>query len=187
MSDQHPPQQPHGEQPQQPYGQPQYGQQAPAGYYQQGPPPKKKHTLRNVLLILALLFVLVVGGCIALIGGAANEIDKAIKDEEANDKPKDVSVGKAFTHDDFEVESGWKVVNEEFGGATIEGLRVTNSASEERTAQLSFRFYKGNENLAEVECSSNQLQADETSKMDCFSFDGDFPKGFDSVRVADSW
>jgi hypothetical protein len=42
-------------------------------------PPKKKHTLRNVLLVILLLFVLAIGGCMALIAGAANEVDKASK------------------------------------------------------------------------------------------------------------
>jgi len=167
--------------PQQPYP-----QQPPPGYYG-GPPPKKKHTVRNVLLVLLALMVLFVGGCIALIGGAANEIDKAIKEEEANDKPQVVTEGKAFTHDDFEVEGGWSVERDGMGGVTIEGLRATNGADEERSALLSFRFYRGNENLAEVECSSNQLQPDEVSAMDCFSFDGEFPEDYDEIRVADSF
>ena len=55
--------------------------QQPPGYYQQGPPPKKKHTVRNVVLVLLGLGILLFAGCIALIGGAANEIDKAIKEE----------------------------------------------------------------------------------------------------------
>lgn len=159
----------------------------PQGSYQQGPPPKKKHTVRNVLLILGLLFILMVGGCIALIGGAANEIDKAVKEEEENDKPRDVSAGKAFEHDGFKVDAGWEVTKEQFGGATITKLRVTNDSDEERSAMLSFRFYKGKENLGEIECSSNQLQAGESSKMDCFSLDSEFPTGYKKIRVADSW
>lgn len=180
----HNPDQPHGQHQQQGgYAQPPQG---PAQGYAPPPPPKKKHTLRNVLLGLTLLFILVIGGCMALLGGAANEIDKAIKEEEANDKPVEVSEGKAFTHDEFEVEAGWTVAREA-GGVTIKDLRVTNVADEARSALLSFRFYKGNENLAEVECSSNQLQADEVSAMDCFSFDGKFPAGYDTIKVADSF
>jgi hypothetical protein len=149
--------------------------------------PKKKHTVRNVLLAIIGVFILFVGGCFALVGGAANEIDKAIQEEEANDKPVAVEEGKAFTHDGFEVTGGWKVANDGLGGATIKGLSVTNTADEERTALLSFRFYKGKTNLAEVECSSNQLQADESSSLDCFSTDTKFPKGYNEIRVADSF
>jgi hypothetical protein len=51
-----------------------YPQQPPPGHY--GPPPKKKHTVRNVILVLLGLGVLGLGGCMALIVGAGNEVDK---------------------------------------------------------------------------------------------------------------
>jgi hypothetical protein len=159
--------------------------QPPQGYYQPGPPPKKKHTVRNILLVLVLLFVLFIGGCMALLGTAANEIDKSIKDEEANDKPTAVAAGKAFTHDDFKVDAGWKVSKDGLGGVTIEGLRVTNDSKEARTALFDFTFYKGKENLAEVTCSSNELQGGESSKLDCFG--DDFPVGYKTIKVADSF
>jgi len=161
-------------------------QAPPPGYYQQ-PPQKKSHTLRNILLGVVLLFVLIVGGCVALIGGAVNEVDKAIQEEEANDKPVAVDEGSAFTHDSYEVDKGWTVAKDTFGGVTIKGLSVTNTDDTARSALLSFRFYKGSTNLAEVECSSNQLQSDESSAMDCFSTDSKFPTGYDEIRVADSF
>jgi hypothetical protein len=175
MSDAHPPA---GQQPTQ-------GQQPPPGYYQ-GPPPKKKHTLRNVLLILGLVFILFVGGCLAILGTAANEVDKAIKKEEANDKPKTVAEGKAFTHDNYDVAAGWKV-GRDFGGVTINGLKVTNTAKESRSALLTFRFYKGSENLAEVVCSSNEVATGETSALDCGSTSSGFPKGYQVIKVADTF
>lgn len=168
--------------PQQPYPPQGY----PPGGYPPAPPPKKKHTVRNVLLILVLLAILIVGGCLALLVGSLNEVDKAINEEEKNDQPTAVREGSAFSHDDFEAEAGWKVTRE-FGSATIEGLRVTNTRDEARTALLTFRFYKGNENLAEVECSSNQIQAGEISKLSCVSFDDGFPSGYTEIRVSDMW
>ncbi|HSE72804.1 MAG TPA: hypothetical protein VLA97_18705 [Nocardioidaceae bacterium] len=161
-------------------------QPPPPGYYQQ-PPPKKKHTVRNVILVILGLMILAFAGCMALLGGVANEVDKAIKEEEANDKPVEVSEGEAFTHDGYEAEAGWKVVKERFGGATIKGLRVTNTSDGARTALLTFRFYSGNENLAEVECSSNEIQTGEASKLDCISMDSGFPKGYDTIKVSDFW
>lgn len=50
-----------------------YPQQPPGQY---GPPPKKKHTVRNVILVLLGLGVLGLAGCMALIVGAGNEVDK---------------------------------------------------------------------------------------------------------------
>ena len=45
-------------------------------------PPKKKHTLRNVLLVLAALALAGIAGCAALLGSAAESVDDAL-DEEA--------------------------------------------------------------------------------------------------------
>ena len=134
-----------------------------------------------------MVFILFVGGCFALLGTALNEADKAIDEEEANDTPTEVAEGAAFEHDDFAVADGWSVTRDAAGTATIRDLRVTNNEDEARNALLSFRFYKGNENLGEVECTSNELQAGESSRMDCVSFDEEFPTGYETIKVADSW
>jgi hypothetical protein len=39
-------------------------------------PPKKRHTVRNVFLVLTVLFLVGVGGCFAVIGGIGSELDK---------------------------------------------------------------------------------------------------------------
>lgn len=159
---------------------------APPGYYMQ-PPPKKKHTVRNVFLVLLVLFILFVGGCMALIGGVANEVNDAIEEEAANDVPTAVTEGAAFSHDDYAAAEGWTVGTDGLGGATIEGLSVTNEADEARSALLTFRFYNGNENLAEVECSSNQIASGEVSAMECVSFSQTFPEGYTEIKVSDMW
>jgi hypothetical protein len=175
----------------QPYPQQGYPQQ---GYYQ-GPPPKKSHTVRNVLLGIVLLFVLLIGGCFALVGTAANEvgksIDKSIAEEEANDKPTDVTLGTAFTHDGYEVADGWTLEKDEFGdSATIKNINVTNTKEDEysssggRTALLTFRLYQGKNNLAEITCNGKELQVGESGSMDCYSTD-DLPAKYNAIRVAD--
>jgi hypothetical protein len=113
-------------------------------------------------LTLVLLFVLLVGGCFALLGVGGNQVSKSV------DKSTVVTEGKGFTHDGFVVADGWKVGTDESG----------------RTALLSFSFYDGKTNLAEVNCTSNELQAGETSKLDCGSTD-DFPTGYKTIKVAD--
>ena len=45
-------------------------------------PPEKSHTLRNVLLALVAVFVLAIGGCVALLGFAGNEVNEAIESAE---------------------------------------------------------------------------------------------------------
>jgi hypothetical protein len=167
---------------------PAYPSQPPqGGAYAAPQPPKKSHTVRNVFLGILLLMILALGGCLALLAGGVNEVDKAINEEQANDIPTAVEEGQSFTHDDFMADSGWKVSKEQFGGVSIENLSVTNNSDEARTALFTFAFYKGNENLAEVECSSNEMQGNEVSKMDCFSLDDQFPNGYDTIKVADAF
>jgi hypothetical protein len=179
-----------GQSPHQGQAYPPQDQQYPPQGYLQGPPPKKKHTVRNIFLILIGLFILFVGGCMALIGGAATQVDKAIKDEQANDKPTDVAVGKAFEHDGYSVAGGWSLGKEKFiNTATIKGLKVSNvkndaSTTGGRTALLTFRLYSGTENLAEIICTGKELQEGESSAMDCTSTDK-LPKKFEKIRVAD--
>ncbi|HMS75939.1 MmpS family transport accessory protein [Gordonia sp. (in: high G+C Gram-positive bacteria)] len=82
MSNNPPPQFPQGQYPQQPYGQQPYGQQPYGGQYPpQMPPARKRKKWPWILGGIILLFVAMVGGCVALIGGAANEIDKEMNRE----------------------------------------------------------------------------------------------------------
>lgn len=174
-----------------------YGQQTPSGahpqqgYYQQGPTPEKKHTLRNVLLILIGLGILFIGGCAVLLGAFVNEVDKAIDEEAANDKPKTVKPGRAFEHDGYKIDAGWKVA-EDFGTFTINGLRVTAAEADPdlpdsgRTALLTFRLYNGTENLAEIDCNGKELQLGESSRMDCFSGDA-YNTDYKTIKVSDLW
>ncbi|WP_414706451.1 DUF2510 domain-containing protein [Rhodococcus pyridinivorans] len=48
-------------------------------------PPKKSHTVRNILLALVAVGVLAIGGCIAFLAVAANEVNDAIETAEAQD------------------------------------------------------------------------------------------------------
>lgn len=159
-------------------------------YYQH--PPQKNHTLRNVLLTLLLLMVLFVGGCFAMLGLAVDSVDKAINDATKNDKPTTVIEGKRFDHDGFSVASGWKVVPEQFGGATIKGMTVTLKDDQDtsgggRSAAFTFRLYKKTLVVTEIECSSNEMQEGESSNMDCFSLDSNRVGEFDTIKVSDMW
>lgn len=109
--------------------------------------------------------------------------------EEQNDTPSVVVVGKKFTHDGYPVKTGWKVVKEPYGGANIKNLRVTNGKDSREVVQFTFTFTKnkGKVKLGEVECNGGELEPGQTAKMDCFSLDDKFPKGYTEVRVADMW
>lgn len=144
--------------------------------------PKKKHTVRNIFLILFALFVLSVGGCMALIGGAASEMDKAMNEEAANDKPSKVTEGKAFEHDIWSVKSGWSVKGGMLG-ADIKGLRAEHIGDSVDTPMLTFTLDKGNKVLASIDCSGPEAQPGQIVKLTCMP--AGKASGYQSITVRD--
>jgi hypothetical protein len=160
---------------------------------------KKGGFLKKLLVfgaVITALLIAGVAGCTALVGGAANEIDKEIKNEQSLDKPFDVAEGEAFSHDGYEVAAGWKVVPEKYGmGATITGLKVTNVDHEQSidgeddTPMFTFTLWSGKENVTEIDASGRAIAQGQTTTMDAFSLDTDV-KGVpahDRVTVKDAW
>jgi hypothetical protein len=160
---------------------------------------KKGGFFKKFLIFVAVISALMiagVAGCTALVGGAANEIDKEMKKEQALDKPFDVTEGETFSHDGYEVAAGWKVVPEELGmGATITGLKVTNVdheqsvKGEDDTPMFTFTLWNGEENVTEIQASGRAIAQGQTTKMDAFSLDTDV-KGvpaYDRITVKDAW
>src|SRR6478672_8433167 len=119
------------------------------------PPPKKKHTVRNVLLIILALVVLAIGGCVAIIGSAANEVDKAIKKSDAADKQPDG-----------------------IGGMTVERLKFTNNRDKKDSAIVEIKFMKGSEILGTVDCLSQPVPVGQTATESCAGTDGSV-KGYE--------
>lgn len=184
MSDQYPPptgQTPRPPHPSQPYAPPPIPQ-----YY--GPPPRETHLLRYVLLALAVVAVLFIGGCAAFFGVVFNEVDNAIEEEKENDKPVAVAEGKAFERDGFEVAAGWKVVSR-IGGMSIDGMRVTLQDDQDagRMAQFTFSLYDADTVAVQIDCSSNEMQAGESSAMRCTSMGSEIDVAYDAIKVADMW
>lgn len=153
-------------------------------------PPKKSHTVRNVLLGLTLLFVLVIGGCLALVGGVANEVDKAIK-EDANkaggtDNALTVKEGEAFEVDGFKYAAGWSVNKDALGDVEVKGLKVTNDRDDKDSAFVEIKFWKGTEVLALADCSTQPIDTGTTVTLNCFSGDN-MPKAYDKVTINDAF
>lgn len=180
MSEQHPPQQPYGQQP--------YGQQPPPGYGY--PPPKKSHTLRNVLLILGAVFILGLGGCLAIVGLAANEVDEAIQESEnetgGRANPVEIKVGEAFNVRDFDYAAGWTVGKDFVGDIQIKKLKVTNNRDDRDSLFAEIKFWKGAEILGTADCSTEPIEVGTTVTASCTSAD-DLPKSYDKITINDSF
>lgn len=162
----------------QPYGQP------------QPPAPKKSHTVRNVLLALVLLFVLFVGGCLALVGTAANQVSKSIeKSDNALGGPKNpmtITVGKAFEVQGFKYAAGWTVSKDFAGDVNVKGLKVTNGRDHQDSALVEIKFWKGSEVLALADCTTEPVAPKTTTSLSCISGDR-LPKKYDKVTINDSF
>jgi hypothetical protein len=155
-------------------------------------PEKKSHTFRNVMLVILGLIILSFVGCIALVGGAVNEADKAIKNSEAKDEepggpenPLTIKEGEAFEVSGFDYKAGWKVVDD-FGTVGINRLRVTNNRDTKDGAIVEIKFLVGDEVVALADCSTEQIPVGQTTKVDCTSGD-ELPRKYDKITINDTF
>jgi hypothetical protein len=156
----------------------------PPGYYPPQPPPKKKHTVRNVLLILIAVFILFVGGCMALIGGAANEIDKSIKESEKNNAPRAVEEGAQFTIGKYTVSKGWSIGKDDLGGYEAQKVVVENSSDVSDTVFFTMKVLKGSKVLGSIDCNTDEIEPGQQQDANCLSTSaGKFQSGWDKITV----
>lgn len=167
-------------------------QQYPEGY-NYPPPPKKKNTLRNVLLGIIAVSVLFIGGCLAVLGMAANEVGKSINesieaDQEPGgpDNPLAIEPGKAFEVSGFNYAPGWKVGRDAFGDVKITRLKVTNNRDDKDSALVEIKFWKGNEVRALADCTTEPIAPGTTVTLGCLSADK-LPKSYDKVTINDTF
>lgn len=156
------------------------------------PKAKKSHTFRNVFLGFLAAMVVVIGGCMALVGGAANEVDKAIKTEEKKDKlpggpdnPMPITEGKAFDVQGFAYQAGWKVEKDSIELVGLKNFKVINNRKEADNLWVSVKFWKGSEVLATVDCTNEDIAVGTTVSPSCGSLDK-FPTGYDKITIQDS-
>ena len=157
---------------------------------QQYVPQKKKHTVRNVFIVIGVLMVLLVGGCIALLGSAANEVDKSIKRGETEvggtNNPLTIKPGKAFEVRGFAYKAGWKLGNDDLGSMAITGLKVTNGRDDRDSALVEIKVWKGDEVVALADCTTEPILPKTTTKLNCISADK-VPEKYTRVTISDSF
>lgn len=159
----------------------------------QATPVKKKHTFRNVMLGLIAVSVLFIGGCLALVGGAVNEVGNSIEDAEAQDQepggpdnPLTIVEGKAFSVSGFDYGAGWKIGDDGLGSVDIKGLKVTNNRDDKDSALVEIKFMDGTEVLALTDCTTEPVAVGQTTTLSCISAD-DLPKAYDRITINDSF
>ncbi len=162
----------------------------PASY---GPPPKKSHTGRNIAFAVIGVFVLLIGGCFAVTASFVNEVDNAIDEEQEKDdapggpdNPLPITPGEPFSVLDFDYQPGWTVGADALGDVAIENLKVQNNRDDEDGALVEIRFMQGNEVVALVDCSTEQIPVGQITTLSCFSAD-DLPAAYDTITISDTF
>src|SRR6185503_5220972 len=92
-------------------------------------PVKQSHTGRNILIVLGVLFLLFVGGCIAVVAVVGNKVNDAINDDSVGgpNNPLTITEGKAFEVRGFEYADGWTITAQPVSQTwEIDDLKVTN-------------------------------------------------------------
>lgn len=98
--------------------------------------------------------------------------------------PCTVTVGKPFELGKHTVLSGWKTVDE-YGTLSITG-KAKNTSGETSTMFIDVKFLKGDDVLAVVSCSTNELEPGQTQALSCFGTDS-FTKKYNRVTAEASF
>jgi hypothetical protein len=150
-------------------------QQPHVQYQPQFQQPKKKHTARNVFIVIGVLFLLGVGGCFAIVGAVGNSVSKSIDEDASKNAPRAVTVGTAFTLGKHSTLAGWTVTKNELGMFAVTG-KVKNVSDVTSTAFIHFKFLNATgEVLGNVDCNSADLEPGQTQVLNCIP-DGKFAK-----------
>jgi hypothetical protein len=79
-----------------------------------------------------------------------------------------VKLGVAFTVGKHQMGKGWKLKTAEFSGTQLAGT-VTNVADEASTAFFTVKFLKGNQVVANFQCSSSELESHQSEDIECYN------------------
>ena len=134
--------------------QPTYGQPQP--YLTQ--PVEKSHTARNILIVFAVLFLLFVGGCIAVVAVVGSKVNDAVNDDSVGgpNNPLTITEGKAFEVNGFEYADGWTIIGEPVSQTwPIDNLKVTNKRGKADRLDVKISLlFNGNEVLSTSFCTA---------------------------------
>jgi hypothetical protein len=169
------------------YAQPTYGQPQP--YMTQ--PVEKSHTARNILIVFAVLFLVLVGGCIAVVAIVGDKVNDAVNDESVGgpNNPLEITEGEAFEVNGFEYADGWSIVEEPVSQTWhIDAFKVTNNRGKADRLDVKITLLSGSEVVATSFCTVgdgiNKIPEDITVTVDCVSSDP-LPDAYDKITIND--
>jgi hypothetical protein len=169
--------------------QPAYGQPQP---YVAPPtqPAQKSHLARNLLIAFGVLFLLFVGGCVAIVAVVGNKANDVINDDTVGgpNNPLTITEGQAFEVNGFEYGEGWDIADAPASGLLeIENLKVTNHRGKADRLFTTISLLNGSEVVATTTCTAQdgeKIPKDTTVTVDCSSGDP-LPAAYDKITIND--
>jgi hypothetical protein len=162
-----------------------YGAPQPYGVGQ--PPAQKSHLARNLLIVFGVLFLLLVGGCVAVGVVVSNKVDDVVNDDSLGgpNNPMTIEPGQAFEVNGFEYAAGWTLGPDAGGLLAVQGLTVHNDRGKTDQAWVTISVLQDDVVLAESTCTSeNRIAEDRTVTLTCVSGDT-MPAAYDKVTIQD--
>src|SRR3954454_747859 len=179
-------QQPQYAQPQ--YGTPQYG--TPQTYLPQQP-VKQSHTARNILIVFGVLFLVFVGGCIAVVAVVGNKVNDAVNDDSVGgpNNPLTITEGQAFEVRGFKYADGWTITPQPVSQTwSVDGLKVTNERGKSDRLDVEIKLLNANEVMATAFCVAGdgfeKIPEHTTVTLQCTSSDP-IPTTYDKITIQD--
>ncbi len=169
-----------------PVGAPAYGM--PQGYGVVQPVvPQKSHLARNLLIVFGVLFLVFIGGCVAIVAVVDSTVDSTLNDDSVGgpNNPLGISPGAGFEVNGFKYADGWTLGADASGLMVVEGLKLTNDRGKTDQAFVTISVLMGDEVLAESTCTSgNRIPEGRTVTLTCASGDS-LPSEYDEVTIQD--
>ena len=169
------------------YSQPTYGQPQPYAVQ----PVQKSHLARNILIVFAVLFLVFVGGCVAIVAVVGKKANDAINDDTLGgpNHPLTITEGKAFEVDGFKYADGWSINEEPVSQTwTIDNFKVTNERGKADRLDTQISLLSGSEVLATTFCTVgdgiDKIPKGQTVTVKCVSGDP-LPESYDQITIKD--
>ena len=134
----------------------------------------------KVILGVVIGGVLLIGGCMAIVGGAANEVAKEMdKSSEASSGKQSSDGSSNAKSNDPSVVGNWKIENmkqikfaEEYGMFATVSLKVRNVSDDADTPWLAIRLTdKKGDLVAEFDCIGDEYEPGQGGTVRCSSLD----------------
>jgi hypothetical protein len=164
---------------------PPYGTAQPYGVVQ--PAPLTTNLARNLLIVFAELFLLFVGGCLAVTALVVDQAADVLNDDTAGgpNNPLTIEPGEGFEVAGFEYSDGWTIGPDAAGLLSVQGLKVHNDRGRTDQAFVTISVLLEDEVLATSTCSSDGRIAEGlTETLTCGSGDM-MPAEYDEVTIKD--